>query len=61
MQTTRKRQDKSMLMKEFAKTFAESCRKITELQKVCMAYALGKISFEDFTEARRLILEEQSG
>ena len=48
-------------MLEFAKTFAESCRKIAELQKVYMAYALDKISFEDFTEARRLILEEQSG
>ena len=57
----KEKQDKSMLLKELAKNFAESCRKIAELQKVYMAYALGKISFEDFTEARRLILEEQSG
>ncbi len=35
--------------------------KFTLLQKVYMAYVLGKISFEDFTEARRMILEEQSG
>ena len=50
-----------MLLKEFAKNFAESCRKIAELQKACMALACGKISLEDFNEARRLILEEQSG
>ena len=56
-----KGQNKFTFMLEFAKTFAESCRKITKLQKVYMAYALGKISFEDFTEACRLILEEQSG
>ncbi len=56
-----KEQNKFTFMLEFAKTFAESCRKIAELQKVCMALAWGKISLEDFNEARRLILEEQSG
>ena len=57
----KKKHDKSMLLKEFAKNFIESCRKIAELQKVYMALAWGKISLEDFNEARRLILEEQSG
>ena len=57
----KEKQDKSMLLKELAKNFAESCRKIAELQKVCMALVWGKISLEDFNEARRLILEEQSG
>ena len=38
----KKKHDKSMLLKEFAKNFAESCRKIAELQKVCMALAWAK-------------------
>ncbi len=61
MQTTRKGQDKSMLLKELAKNFTESCRKIADLQKLYMALVWGKITFEEFEEARRLILEEQSG
>ena len=36
MQTTRKEQDKSILLKELAKNFAESCRKIAELKKKFM-------------------------
>lgn len=57
----KKKQDKSILLREFAKNFAESCRKIAELRKIYTALAMGKITFEDFEEARRLILEEQSG
>ena len=56
-----KEQNRFIFLLEFAKAFAESCRKIAELQKIYMAFALGRITFEDFTEARRLILEEQSG
>ena len=61
MHTTRKGQDKSMLLKELAKNFGESCRKIAKLRKIYTALALGKITLEDFEEAHRLILEEQSG
>ena len=50
MQTTRKGQDKSMLLKELAKNFTESCRKIADLQKLYMALVWGKITFEEFEE-----------
>ncbi|MBQ7594144.1 MAG: hypothetical protein IJU48_07310 [Synergistaceae bacterium] len=61
MKTTIKGQDKSIFFTELAKNFAESCRKITELWKVYMAFADGKISLDEFSELRRMILEEQSG
>ena len=57
----KKKQDKSMLLVEFAKTFAESCRKIAELNKVYTAFGAGKITYQEFCERRLKILEEQSG
>ena len=56
-----KKQDKSILLLEIGKAFAESCRKISEIKKVYIAFVMGKISLEEFREHRRIILEEPSG
>lgn len=56
-----KEQDKFIFLTELAKNFVESCRKIAELREVYMALAVGKISLDEFSERRRVILEEQSG
>ena len=56
-----KEQNRFTFLLEFAKTFAESCRKISEINTICLDLAAGKISLEEFSERRRLILEGQSG